>query len=324
MTLELVIAGAVFLGVFAVATIVALRIASWNHATAEDRLDALAHSGGGEAADATSPPRNLLVSALKPEKDKALVQYLNRFFDVRLLLVQADVSASPSALVVATLALAVVGTLLGTIAPMALIVAPILAGIGGALPAVWVYFKRRRRLALFERQLPDALELLSRALRAGHSLTEGLHLVGEEMPAPSGEEFRRCFEQQNLGVKLQDALEEMVERVPSMDLRFFAISTTLQRQCGGDAAEIMDKIGRLIRQRFQVRGQISALTGEGRLSGIVLLALPILMGVYMYFRDPNYLRVLIEDPFGQKMLIGAIVAQVLGAICIKKIVDIKV
>jgi tight adherence protein B len=179
-------------------------------------------------------------------------------------------------------------------------------------------------LGLFEQQLPDAMELLARSLRAGHSLTEGMHLIGEEMPAPSGPEFGRCFEQQNLGVSLEDALEEMTHRIPSVDLRFFATAMVLQRQTGGDAAEILDKIGRLIRQRFQLRGQVAALTGEGRLSGVVLLSMPFVLAVYMYLRDPKYLSVLFTDPIGQKMLVGGIVAQILGAIAVKKIVDIRV
>ncbi|GIW94092.1 MAG: secretion protein [Pirellulaceae bacterium] len=198
------------------------------------------------------------------------------------------------------------------------------AVVAGSLPACVVWFQRRRRLQAFARQLPDALELVARALRAGHSLAAGIHLVGQEMAEPIGGEFRRCYEQQNLGVALEEALQEMTERVPNLDLRFFATAVILQRQTGGDLAEILDKISRLIRERFQIWGQIQALTGEGRLSGIVLLALPPVLFVVMYFLNPDYCLVLFRDPMGQKMLLGAVVMQVLGALVIRKIVNIEV
>jgi tight adherence protein B len=176
----------------------------------------------------------------------------------------------------------------------------------------------------FERQLPEAMDLLARSLRAGHSLADGIRLISQDMSAPISNEFGRCYEQQNLGIPLEEALEEMSERVPNVDLRFFCTAMILQRETGGDMVELLEKIGRLIRERFQLRGTVKALTGEGRLSGVVLLALPVLLAVYMYFRNPEYLMLLIRDPMGRTMVIGAIVLQVIGAIVIKKIVDIKV
>jgi tight adherence protein B len=183
---------------------------------------------------------------------------------------------------------------------------------------------RRRRLTAFARQLPDALELVSRALRAGHSLASGLSLVADEVGDPLGKEFSRCYEEQNLGIPLEDALEEMTERVPNLDLRFFATAVILQRQTGGDLAEILDKIGSLIRERFKIWGQVQALTGEGRLSGIVLLALPPVLFVVMYRLNPEYVMLLFSDPLGNKMLVVAAVLQIVGALVIKKIVNIKV
>ncbi len=144
----------------------------------------------------------------------------------------------------------------------------------GILPLVWLMMRRKRRLKTFAAQLPDALELVARALRAGHSLAAGMHVVAEEMPAPIGNEFGRVFEEQNLGIPLEEALRNMSERVPNLDLQFFVTAVVLQRQTGGDLAEILDKIGYVIRERFKIWGQVQALTGEGRLSGIVLLALP--------------------------------------------------
>jgi tight adherence protein B len=194
----------------------------------------------------------------------------------------------------------------------------------GLVPFLALYLKRKRRLAAFGKQLPEALELIGRALRAGHSLASGFKLVADEMAAPIATEFERCYEAQNLGIPLEEAIEEMTNRVPNLDLRFFATAVILQRQTGGDLAEILDKIGYLVRERFKIWGQIQALTGEGRLSGIVLLALPPGLFVVMYYLNPGYSMTLFTDPMGIQMLVGAVVMQLIGAVVIKKIVNIKV
>jgi tight adherence protein B len=137
-------------------------------------------------------------------------------------------------------------------------------------------------------------------------------------------EFGRVFEEQNLGIPLEEALRNLSDRVPNLDLKFFATAVILQRQTGGDLAEILDKIGHLIRERFKIFGQIAALTGEGRLSGVVLLALPPVLFLVVYRMNPGYISLLFTDPMGKKLLAGAVVMQVLGALAIRKIVDIKV
>ena len=144
------------------------------------------------------------------------------------------------------------------------------------------------------------------------------------MTDPIGSEFTRVFEEQNLGVPLEEAMETMTDRVPNLDLKFFATAIVLQRQTGGDLAEILDKIGTLIRERFKIYGQIQALTGEGRLSGIVLLGLPPVLFLVMLKLNYEYAMTLFRDPLGKKMLLFAIVMQIIGAIVIKKIVNIKV
>ncbi len=135
------------------------------------------------------------------------------------------------------------------------------------LPLTYVWWMRKRRLGKFGTQLPEALDLMAQALRAGQSLPAGIQLVGEQMQEPLGPEFQRAFEEQNLGVALTDTLVDMADRIPDLDLRFFVTAVVLQRQTGGDLAEILDKIGHLIRERYQIKGQIQALTGEGRMSG---------------------------------------------------------
>jgi tight adherence protein B len=201
---------------------------------------------------------------------------------------------------------------------------PLAAVILGAMPLLWVLFRRRRRLKTFGTQFPEGLDMLARALRSGQSLSTAIGMMSSEMPAPLGREFGRVFEEQNLGVPLEDAIKNMADRIPNLDLKFFATAVVLQRQTGGDLAEILDKIGYLVRERFKIWGQIQALTGEGRLSGVVLLALPILLFGAVYRLNPDYLMVLLTDPTGKKMLFVAIVLQVVGALVIRKIVDIKV
>jgi tight adherence protein B len=148
--------------------------------------------------------------------------------------------------------------------------------------------------------------------------------VSDEMGAPIADEFRKCYEEQNLGIPLDEALRAMAKRMPNLDLKFFITAVILQRQTGGDLAEILDKIGRLVRERFAIWGQVQALTGEGRLSGIVLLALPPVLFLAVYRLNPDYVMPLFTDPMGKQMLFGAVVMQVLGAAVIRKIVNIKV
>ncbi|MFP6695202.1 MAG: type II secretion system F family protein, partial [Pirellulales bacterium] len=169
-----------------------------------------------------------------------------------------------------------------------------------------------------------AMELVARALRSGHSLAAGFQLVGQEMSQPLGKEFAQVFEEQNFGLSLDESLQAIVDRVPLVDLKFFCTAVILQRQTGGDLAEILDKIGRLVRERFQIRGQINALTGEGRLSGVVLLALPPLLMAVVYYLNPEYIKILFKYEMGQIMLFTATVMQIIGAFFIKKIVSIKV
>src|SRR5258708_23758493 len=144
------------------------------------------------------------------------------------------------------------------------------------------------------------------------------------MPDPIAKEFRRVYDEQNLGVSLEDALNHICDRVPNLDLRFFVTSVAIQRQTGGDLAEILDRIGHVIRERFKILGQVKALTAEGRLSGVVLIALPFVLFLVMLHIKPDYIQVLWTEPLGIRMSVFGLVMQILGAITIKKIIDIKV
>ena len=147
----------------------------------------------------------------------------------------------------------------------------------GPFLIIWLIFRRKRRFAKFGKQIPDALGLIARALRSGHSLNAGLHMVAEEMAAPISAEFSRAYEEQNLGVPIETALKSMLKRMPNLDLKFFVTAVSIQRQTGGDLAEIIDKICEVVRERFKILGMVQALTGEGRLSGAVLMGLPIVL-----------------------------------------------
>ncbi len=313
---------AVFLGVSALVAGLVLLVQERSGHKVEDRLDILTGMKVSETKKG-GDPSSLLHKPI--DGQPGLVErFFSRFGDLDLLFEQADVPFGLTKLLFICVGFAMIGTAIGLIARIHYAILPFLALILGLLPVIYLFWRRKRRMKAFAGQLPDAMEMLARALRAGQSLPAGFHAVSQEMAPPLGPEFGRVFEEQNLGISIEDSLEYMTERVPNVDLRFFATSVILQRQTGGDLAEILDKIGHLIRERFQIWGQVQALTGEGRLSGIILMALPILLFFALYQLNPDYVNVLFTHPMGKKMLIGAIVMQVLGALVIRKIVNIKV
>ena len=288
------------------------------------RLEALtSNRGRGASNSETSPNESVLKSPLNVSPSQ-LEQLLSRMFNLSAFIEQSGLKLSNTNFFGMTLCSGVVFTLVFiTMSPIKS-VTPMAFGFGAILPLGYVWFVRKRRLKRFAKQLPEALDLITQALRAGQSLPAGIQLVAEQMTEPLGPEFKRSYEQQNLGVALEDSLNGMTERIPNLDLQFFATSVMLQRQTGGDLAEILSKISKLIRERLQIWGQIQSLTGEGRLSGIVLLALPPALFLVMLKLNYSYVMMLFEDPLGQQMLAVGIVMQLLGAVAIKKIITIKV
>ncbi|HEX7446372.1 MAG TPA: type II secretion system F family protein [Pirellulales bacterium] len=317
----LLISIAAFIGVTALVAGVASMLRGGGGTRVEDRLDLLTGSRSGKKESLiTDSVLNHPLDAVPGVFDAVLA----RFGRLRLLFEQADTRLTPALFFAITGGLGAAGSVVAAAAGIKVTLAPIMGVTAGSLPLVWLIWRRKRRLKRFSVQLPDALELISRALRAGHSLQAGFNLVQEEMSAPIGVEFGRVFEEQNLGIAMEDALNSLTDRVPNLDLRFFATAIILQRQTGGDLAEILDKIGHLIRERFKIWGQVQALTGEGRLSGAVLLGLPPALFLAVYRLNPDYIMMLFTDPMGKQMLAGAIVLQVLGALTIRKIINIKV
>jgi tight adherence protein B len=244
--------------------------------------------------------------------------------NLNLLYEQADVSFSFKRFMSVVIGLGVAGTIFGFVFSLPLLAVPLVALVWSTLPFFWLIRRRRKRINQFVEAMPEAVELVSRALRAGHGLASGLHLVAEEMKGPIADEFNRVFEEQNLGIPIELALRNMADRIPVMDVRFFVIAVVIQRSTGGDLAEVLDKIGRLIRQRFELKGLVRSLTAEGRISGVVLLGMPPSLLCFIYFLNYEYISALFTTPVGVKMLSLTAAGQVVGAWVIKKIVAIKV
>ncbi|MDP2268988.1 MAG: type II secretion system F family protein, partial [Deltaproteobacteria bacterium] len=181
-----------------------------------------------------------------------------------------------------------------------------------------------KRIRLFEEQLPEALDMLARSLKAGHAFTGGLKMVGEEFSDPAGTEFSKIVDEINFGVAYDDALKNLAKRIESDDLKLFVISVIIQRTSGGNLAEILESIGHLIRERFKLRGHVQTLSAEARLSAYILLGLPFAIGLLLYVVNPSYIGLLFEDPIGHVMLAGAGVMMALGVIVMKRMVKIKV
>jgi tight adherence protein B len=319
--LPIIISISVFIGVAALIWGIALLMRGNADESLEDRLDILA--GINKKPSSLDSSATVLTGPLNDVPGQ-LERFVSRVTNLRLMIDQADLSITPTNLILISLGMAAAGVAIGYTAGMTWYFLPAMGILPGILPFFWLKFVRKRRVNAFAKQLPEAMELLARALRAGHSMQAGCQLIGDEMPAPIGKEFNRAFEEQNLGVTLEESLNAMTERVPNMDLRFFATAVILQRQTGGDLAEILDKIGRLIRDRFKLFGQIQALTGEGRLSGIVLLAMPPVLFLVMLRLNYEYAMILLTDDMGKRWLAMTIVLQLVGAWVIKKIVSIKV
>jgi tight adherence protein B len=191
-------------------------------------------------------------------------------------------------------------------------------------PFVYLMYKKKRRMNKLYEQLPDTLELISRALKAGHAFTGSMKLVADEFPDPIGPEFAETLAEINFGISVQDALKNLANRVDCSEMKYFVVAVSIQRSTGGNLTEILDTLAYLIRERFKLRGKIRTLSAEGKFSAIVLLALPIVLLITMYFLNPNYITILFIEPAGKIMLIVASILMIVGTIVMKKMINIKV
>ena len=237
---------------------------------------------------------------------------------------QAGVKASISGILLIAFGL---GTLLALVAAMFTGAAWALAAgalIGFALPFVVLNLKRTKRMHKFEEEFPEALDLIARALKAGHAFATGLKMAADELQEPVGPEFRKTFDEQNFGLPLKDALENLTHRIPSLDVRFFATAVLIQRETGGNLAEILENLAHVVRERFKILRQVRVYTAHGRFTGYVLLALPAVLGVALSFINPEHMNLLFREKMGQMMLLFAIVMQTVGFLWIKQVIKIEV
>jgi tight adherence protein B len=255
---------------------------------------------------------------------ESMVARLKVVHRVQKLLDQADVDWSAPKVMTNVGLIALVGggalAILGF--SITIVVVTFVALIG--LPLLWLMRKRKKRGRRLVEQLPEVFDLMGQALRAGHSLAGAIQLISQQMPDPVATEFARVFHEQNLGIQIEEALLNMTERVDQMDVRFFVTAVLIQRQTGGDLAEVLDKIGKVIRDRIALFGTVKALTAEGRLSGWVLLLLPVFVFLAMMFVNPAYARQLTDTDDGRMLLTTAIAMDLMGMAMIRKIVNIKV
>lgn len=238
------------------------------------------------------------------------------------LLLQADIYLAPGVFVCIVGIMGCLGFIIGTqkggFWPWGL------GAAMGFLPIFILRWKKKRKTLKFEKQMPEAMELLARSLRAGHTLQSTLELVSHEIPAPLGKEMRVTYEEQRLGLSVSQALRRMSDRVASQDLRYFVTAVLIQAETGGNLAEILENIGTLIRERLKLKGKVMALTAEGRFSALVLIGLPIVTFLFLYLINREYVMVLLTDPLGNKILTSGIALVTFGALIMKKMVTIKV
>lgn len=205
-----------------------------------------------------------------------------------------------------------------------LLLASIVIGIAATFVPLWfVNFKAKSRVGKFEEQFPEAIDLLARALRAGHAFTTGLGMVADEMPDPVGTEFRLAYDRQNFGMPLPDALRALGERVPLLDARFFVTAVLTQREAGGNLSEVLDNLASVIRERFKVKRQVRVTTAHARITGWVLALLPPCLGAVLTLLAPDHMSLLWTHPTGIKMVVGALILQVIGTLIIRKLVDVE-
>ena len=243
---------------------------------------------------------------------------------LQLYLRQAGLKMRAATLLLVSLVLSLVGFLFGLMSnfPWLLIG---LSALGAAMiPFLVVSVKRQRRFSKFEELFPDALDLLARSVLAGHAFTTGFKLIADEMPEPVAEEFRITYDQQNLGLPLSESLQNLIERVPGGDVRLFVTALQIQRESGGNLAEILDNLSKVIRERFKLYRHIKTATAEGRLSLYFLMALPVVTGILMYLTNPDYMTPLFEEPLGHTFIEVAVGLQILGYFVIRKITSMKV
>lgn len=240
------------------------------------------------------------------------------------LLDQADVRMRVSTLFMADVIIFFVGLLLGILVNRGILVALVLGVALASIPFLYLLQKKNTRLRKFTEQFPDSLDMIARSLRAGHSFTSAIQVVSQEMPDPVSKVFRIAYDEQGLGLSLAESLSNMTIRINSLDLSFFVTAVNIQRDTGGNLAEILEKLGITIRERFRILGQLKVYTAQGRLSGLILALIPIVLALVLWIINPGYIKVLFVTKLGNYMLGSAVVLQIIGFFVIRKIIRIQI
>ncbi len=283
--------------------------------------EALLHSAHTEDIEVVLA-RNELMSEI-PWVNRWLVR-VQAATQLKRMLDQADLHITPSRLVMFSVMAGILAALAVSVLN-AWILLMIAAGlIAASMPFVHVWWKRKKRFAAFLEHLPDALDLMSRALTAGHAFSESLQMVSSEMPEPIAGEFRKTYEEQNLGLSLKLALENLTQRIPLLDLRMCVTAVLIQRETGGNLAELLEKVAYTIRERFRIMGDLKTLTTSSRMSAWLLCGLPIFVAIAVTVLNPEYMSVLWKDPRGHWLIATALFMQVTGMLIVRKILNIKI
>jgi len=283
--------------------------------------EALLHSAHTEDVDLVLA-RSELMSEI-PWVNRTMIS-LQAALHLKRMLDQADLHITPSRLIMFSVMAGLLGGLAASVLTI-FIPIMILAGlVCAAIPFGHVWWKRKKRFDAFLEQLPDALDLISRALSAGHAFSEALHMVSIEMPHPIAAEFRKAYEEQNLGLSVKLALENLTQRMPILDLKMCVTAILIQRETGGNLAEILEKVAYTIRERFRILGDLKTLTTSSRMSAWLLCALPIGVALAVTVMNPEYMSVLWKDPRGHYLIAAALFMQITGMLIVRKILNIKI
>jgi len=304
------------------AYLLATRSSDAKRARLKKRLtEALLHSAHTEDVEVLIARQELLSEI--PTINRVLLQ-LQVATRLKRVLDQADLEITVTRLLMFSVMAGLLSGLAASVITVSLLVIIACGLFGAVIPFVHVFWKRKKRLDKFLEHLPDALELMSRALSAGHAFSEALHMVSTEMPDPISKEFRKTYEEQNLGLSLKLALENLTQRMPLLDLRLCVTAVMIQRETGGNLAEILEKVAYTIRERFRILGDLKTLTTSSRLSAWLLCGLPIGVAIAVTAMNPDYMSILWKDPRGHKLIYLALSLQVSGMLIVRKILRIKI
>ena len=283
--------------------------------------DALLHSAHTDDVEVVLA-RNELMSEI-PWLNRSLIR-VQAALQLKRMLDQADLHITPSRLVMFSVMAGMLMALAISVISISILLMVAGALAAASLPFVHVWWTRKKRFDRFLEHLPDALDLMSRALSAGHAFSESMHMVSAEMPEPIATEFRKTYEEQNLGLSLKLALENLTQRIPLLDLRMCVTAVLIQRETGGNLGEILEKVAYTIRERFRIMGDLKTLTTSSRMSAWLLCGLPIFVTVVITIMNPEYMAILWKDQRGHYLIATALFLQVTGMMIVRKILRIKI